>query len=122
MTTIDDAKAKESAEELIAYLSEAKALHDAGIVAIATVLAAERSAVWQLERLRADYDALKGRLEEAGRLARDAWGALNFILAFYEPDQNYLDTNAWKQAEAGGRRVHAALAAFLDREKEAGRG
>jgi hypothetical protein len=31
-------------------------------------------------------------------------GALNFILAFYEP-QNYLDTNAWTQAEAGGRRA-----------------
>ena len=41
-------------------------------------------------------------------LIRNAYGALNFILAFYEP-QNYLDTEAWKQAEAGGRRAHKAL-------------
>lgn len=45
-------------------------------------------------------------------LLQQAWGALNFILAFYEP-QNYLDTEAWKQAEAGGRRAHAALCARL---------
>lgn len=56
------------------------------------------------------------RQQEAGdqrELIQQAWGALNFILAFYEP-QNYLDTNAWKQAEAGGRRAHAALRAYLD--------
>lgn len=47
------------------------------------------------------------------RLLRDAWGALNFILAFYEPGQRHLDTNAWKQAEAGGRRVHADLSERL---------
>lgn len=35
--------------------------------------------------------------------------ALQFILAFYEPGQTYLDTNAWKQAEEGGR---AALAEY----------
>lgn len=35
-------------------------------------------------------------------------GALNFILAFYEPGQRYLDTNAWVQAEASGRRALAA--------------
>lgn len=34
-------------------------------------------------------------------------GALRFILAFYEPGQRYLDTDAWKVAEANGR---AALA------------
>jgi len=48
------------------------------------------------------------------KLMRDAWGALNFILAFYEPGQTYLDTNAWKEAEASGRRVHAALRTRLD--------
>lgn len=47
-------------------------------------------------------------------LLEEAWGALNFILAFYEPGQRYLDTNAWKQAEASGRRVHAKLRAALD--------
>ena len=30
-------------------------------------------------------------------------GALRLILAFYEPGQTCLDTNAWKQAEAAGR-------------------
>ncbi len=34
-------------------------------------------------------------------------GALQFILAFYEPGQRHLDTEAWKHAEAAGR---AALA------------
>jgi len=47
-------------------------------------------------------------------LLRDAWGALNFILAFYEPGQRHLDTEAWKRAEADGRRVHAALREYLD--------
>jgi hypothetical protein len=32
-------------------------------------------------------------------------GALRFILAFYEPGQRYLDTEAWKVAEAGARRA-----------------
>lgn len=52
---------------------------------------------------------------EGRALAAKAWGALNFILAFYGPGQTYLDTNAWKQAEASGRRVHAELREFLDR-------
>jgi hypothetical protein len=47
------------------------------------------------------------------QLLRQAWGALNFILAFYEPGQRYLDTEAWKQAEAGGHRAHAALSERL---------
>lgn len=34
-------------------------------------------------------------------------GALRFILAFYEPGQTYLDTDAWKRAEASGRRALA---------------
>lgn len=51
-------------------------------------------------------------------LVEEAWGALNFILAFYDPGQNYLDTNAWKQAEASGRRVHAKLRKVLDEIKK----
>jgi hypothetical protein len=47
-------------------------------------------------------------------LLEEAWGALNFILAFYEPGQRHLDTNAWKQAEAAGRAVHAKLRAAID--------
>jgi hypothetical protein len=38
-------------------------------------------------------------------LEDDLIGALNFIMAFYEPGQNYLDTNAWKLVEADGRRA-----------------
>ena len=34
-------------------------------------------------------------------------GALRFILAFYEPGQTYLDTEAWKVAEASARRAVA---------------
>lgn len=47
------------------------------------------------------------------QLIEQAWGALNFILAFYEPGQRYLDTEAWTQAEAGGKRAHDALSKHL---------
>jgi hypothetical protein len=53
--------------------------------------------------------------DELSGALRDCWGALNFILAFYEPGQRYLDTEAWKQAEAGGRRAHAKARELLDR-------
>jgi hypothetical protein len=46
-------------------------------------------------------------LDETLRLVGELTGALNFIMAFYEPGQRYLDTNAWTQAEAGGWRVLA---------------
>ena len=51
--------------------------------------------------------------EQAAQIVRavnahdDLVGALRFILAFYEPGQRTLDTEAWKRAEAAGR---AALA------------
>lgn len=32
-------------------------------------------------------------------------GAIRFILAFYEPGQTHLDTEAWKVAEASARAV-----------------
>lgn len=50
------------------------------------------------------------RMEANARLiaaAPELLGALRFILAFYEPGQTYLDTNAWKQAEASARRAVA---------------
>ena len=40
----------------------------------------------------------------------DLVAALQFILAFHEPGQRYLDIEAWKLAEAAGR---AALASAL---------
>ncbi len=51
---------------------------------------------------------------EEVEIIKDCWGALNFILAFYEPGQRYLDTEAWKQAEASGRRAHAKARVYLD--------
>ena len=52
-------------------------------------------------------------------------GALRFILAFYEPGQRHLDTEAWKHAEAGGRRAlargEAALAALQEQRAEISR-
>jgi hypothetical protein len=54
----------------------------------------------------------------AHKIIQDCWGALNFILAFYEPGQTYLDTNAWKRAEASGRRAHANARAWLDNHKD----
>lgn len=44
---------------------------------------------------------------------QDCWGALNFILAFYDPGQRHLDTEAWKNAEAGGRHAHKQAASVL---------
>jgi hypothetical protein len=52
--------------------------------------------------------------EADSNLIRDAWGALNFILAFYEPGQRYLDTNAWTNCEANARAVHARLAKAIE--------
>ena len=52
--------------------------------------------------------APKGDKNAADTLVAQLTGALRFILAFYEPGQTYLDTNAWTQAEAGGRRALAA--------------
>jgi len=46
-------------------------------------------------------------------LLGQARGALNFILAFYEPGQRYLDTNAWKQAELSGKLALIALSRRL---------
>lgn len=48
--------------------------------------------------------------------ATELAGALKFILAFYDPSQTHLDTEAWKCAEAGGR---TALAAFLANNSQA---
>jgi hypothetical protein len=56
---------------------------------------------------------------EARELIKELWGALNFILAFYEPGQRYLDTEAWKRAEAGGRAAHAKAAAYIERTAQA---
>jgi hypothetical protein len=43
--------------------------------------------------------------------------AMRFVLAFYEPGQRHLDTEAWKRAEAGARRTlkqaDAALSSSL---------
>lgn len=42
-------------------------------------------------------------------------GALQFIMAFYEPGQRHLDTEAWKNAEADGRRALARAKAEVIR-------
>jgi len=71
----------------------------------------------QNRSLRADYQQIvaqrnfcMARVEKAEAERDEARveverlrGALSFILAFYEPGQTYLDTNAWKQAEASAR-------------------
>lgn len=38
---------------------------------------------------------------------RSLAGAMRYVLAFYEPGQTYLDTNAWKLAEAEARAAYA---------------
>lgn len=95
-------------DEAVERLTQELRVHDAMVAR-----AGENLLMEDLRTLLASHVSLTADLAEAKRLARDAWGALNFILAFYEPGQTYLDTNAWKQAEARGRLVHAALAAFV---------
>lgn len=62
-------------------------------------------------------DSKSATFETERNLLKEAWGALNFILAFYEPGQRHLDTEAWKHAEAGGRRVHNKIREYLDNVK-----
>ena len=52
------------------------------------------------------YPTGAGSMFAAARLAAELTtirAALRFILAFYEPGQTHLDTEAWKLAEAGAR-------------------
>jgi len=55
----------------------------------------DRITVGALRRAAETMRALNKALE-------DSTGALQFILAFYEPGQRYLDTEAWKSACARG--------------------
>ncbi len=55
----------------------------------------------------ADCPANPNRVIPERDLVEQLTGALRFIMAFYEPNQRHLDTNAWKQAEAGGRQALA---------------
>ncbi|USN14573.1 hypothetical protein DOMOVOI_00980 [Brevundimonas phage vB_BpoS-Domovoi] len=76
-----------------------------------------------------EFEAVVEEILEAGRVVRSdaykaasealekCWGALNFVLAFYDPGQRHLDTNAWKQAEAGARQAHAHARVVLDELK-----
>lgn len=47
------------------------------------------------------------------QLIKDMAGALNFVLAFYEPGQRYLDTNAWAQACGSAVRSFNAANTYL---------
>lgn len=59
------------------------------------------------ERIVACVNAMAGVDDPVGTMAEfhEMRGALKFIMAFYEPNQRHLDTEAWKHAEAGARRV-----------------
>ena len=46
--------------------------------------------------------------------------AMRYILAFYEPGQTHLDTNAWKLAEAEARAAHAEATTILAALSKAG--
>ena len=57
--------------------------------------------------LKREDDALMKTLDARDARIKRLEGCLKFILAFYDPGQRHLDTNAWKHAEASAR---AALA------------
>jgi hypothetical protein len=79
--------------------------------ALRELIAAAEAAGWDTDAqnapiLNAAREALPEMLAERDRLREvnaELLGALMFILAFYEPGQTYLDTNAWKRAEASAR-------------------
>lgn len=62
----------------------------------------------QLDADGSEVGVSRQALDETLDLTEKLAGALNFILAFYEPGQTHLDTEAWKRAEASGRRALAA--------------
>lgn len=54
-----------------------------------------------------DCPANPNRVIPVRDLVDELTGALRFIMAFYEPNQRHLDTDAWQLAEANGRRALA---------------
>lgn len=69
-----------------------------GHAAVANLRACQR----QLDMDGCEVGVSRQALEETLALTDRLTGALNFIMAFYVPNQRYLDTNAWKQAERSG--------------------
>jgi len=127
MTTIDDAKARAIAKERADWLVDAVAMAtqnrqflrgepEADEVAIESILLnGEKAIRVAIDRAllahTADYDALKGRLEEAVRLTGGAHRVVGS-----------LDPVALGGAYPDVAALFNDLSAFLDREKEAGRG
>lgn len=78
---------------------------------VARALAAERE---RCEKIAEDEPEIT-EADNDRSLVEQLTGALRFIIAFYEPGQTYLDTNAWKHAEAGGRAALKRGEAALDK-------
>jgi hypothetical protein len=51
--------------------------------------------------------------DQERKALEDCVGALQFILAFYDPNQRCLDTEAWKRACAGGVAAYRKGATLL---------
>lgn len=90
-------------EELLAFSGQVKIRHTGGVqykpCKVVAVVAGDMSA-------------------PPRELVEKLWGALNFILAFYEPGQKHLDTEAWKVAESGGIAARKAAREWLDGDKQ----
>lgn len=61
--------------------------------------------IYSVDRTQAGYIKDPQYMADARLIAAapDLLAALRFIMAFYEPGQSCLDTNAWKQAESNAR-------------------
>jgi len=128
MTTIDDAILDIEDEMVVAAMEHVPGCdHDDMVSAIEAALKAKLAtpAVVALRTLlahTADYDALKGRLEEAVRLMEPFAAEAPAWEGF--PDETETFGYVVEPQPPVSRRVghYRALSAFLDREKEAGRG
>jgi len=115
MTTIDEARkvTDEAKEDLQAFLDYPVMFLDGD--GVAHPLAPDPDAIRTLLAHTADYDALKGRLEEAVRLMGPFVREGENYGAHVPGDARLMITSVLLVGDL------RALAAFLDREKEAGR-
>jgi hypothetical protein len=101
-------------DELVVFVEEERKCDAEYLANAVKIVQSERAKRYLSALTSPSAEAAQPVADETRALVEKLWGALNFILAFYEPGQRYLDTEAWKHAEAGGRAAHKAAREWLD--------